>query len=330
MKLEVEREHWPLQKPFRISGLTLSGMDVVVVPIEQDGFVGRGEAAGVFYLQDDVQAIVRAIEAVRPDIEAGITRDSLQKLLPAAGARNAVDCALWDLEAKQSERSVWQLAGLNAPRPLVTAYTLGADSPAEMAEGARCFAGAKLLKLKLTGEPQDADRIAAVRAARPDVSLTVDANQSFTRDLLEQLLPTLTEARVSLIEQPFQRGDEALHDGLRLPIPVAADESVQTEADLPIAVGRFDLVNIKLDKAGGLTGALAMARAARRLGLDIMVGHMGGTALAMAPGFLIGQLCRFVDLDGPALLRSDRSPGALYTDGQIWCSEAVWGSAAAS
>jgi L-alanine-DL-glutamate epimerase-like enolase superfamily enzyme len=325
LTLRVETEKWPLKIPFRITGYTMLESEAVVVTLGQDGFAGRGEAAGVYYLKDDVGAIVNRIEAVRSSIEAGIDRVSLQRLLPAGGARNAVDCALWDLEAKRTGTPAWKLAGLEAPRPLLTAHTVGADAPQAMAEGALAFKHAKLVKLKLTGEPVDADRIRAVRAARPDVALAVDANQGFTRASLEALLPVLIEAGVSLIEQPFKVGEEAQLDGLERPIPIAADETLQGLRDLPALVGRFDVVNIKLDKCGGLTEALAIARAARLLGLDVMVGNMTGTSLAMAPGFLVGQLCQVVDLDGPLLLRTDRTPGATYEHGMIWVPGTVWG-----
>lgn len=327
LTLSVETEKWPLKSPFRITGYTMLDCEVVVVTLGQDGLMGRGEAAGVYYLKDDVAAMVSRIEAVRASIEAGIDRESLQRLLPPGGARNAVDCALWDLDAKRTGRPAWQLAGLEKPRPLLTAHTLGADSPEVMADGARGYQDAKLLKLKLTGEAADADRIRAVRAARPDVSLAVDANQGFTRSSLEALVPVLTQARVTLIEQPFRIGQDAQLDGLKLAIPIAADESAQSLRDLPGLVGRFGVVNIKLDKCGGLTEALAIAREARRLGLDVMVGNMTGTSLAMAPGFLVGQLCQVVDLDGPLFLRSDRTPAASFDGGSISCPESLWGGA---
>jgi L-alanine-DL-glutamate epimerase-like enolase superfamily enzyme len=270
---------------------------------------------------------VRQIESVRAVVEQALTREKLQNILPIGGARNALDCALWDLEAKMSGRPVWQLAGLPAPKPLVTTYTLGADESVKMAAGARAFAVARALKLKLTGEEEDAERVRAVRAARPDVWLGVDANQGFTPEGLRRLLPALIECNVKLIEQPFRIGGESQLEGLGLPIPVAADESAQGIRDLPALVGRFDMVNIKLDKCGGLTEALAMAREARRLGLDVMVGNMGGSSWAMAPAFLVGQLCQVVDLDGPLIFDADRSPAVRYHNGELTCDEAVWGGA---
>ena len=325
LTLQVAVEKWPLRAPFHITGYTMTDLDAVVVTLGRNGHVGRGEAAGVYYLNDDAVSIVRRIEAVRSSIEAGIDRESLQRLLPAGGARNAIDCALWDLDAKCAGRPAWTLAGLDASKPLLTAHTIGAGTPEDMAAGARVYAKAKLLKLKLTGESLDAARIRAVRAERPDVSLAVDANQGFTPASLQSLMPALSAARVILIEQPFPRGQDYLLDEVNIPIPIAADESAQSLSDIPQLVGRFDVVNIKLDKCGGLTEALAMAQAALQNGLDVMVGNMMGTALAMAPAFLLGQLCKMVDLDGPLFLRSDRSPGLTYEDGHVWCPQSVWG-----
>jgi L-Ala-D/L-Glu epimerase len=327
LALHVAVEKYPLKEPFRITGHTMVDSEVVTVTLQQGGHGGRGEASGVYYRQgDDLPGIVRQIEAVRTQIEAGINRESLQKLLPTGGARNAVDCALWDLEAKLTQLPAWQIAGLERPRPLLTTFTCGANSPEKMAADACAYIHAKAIKLKLTGEPMDADRVRAVRAARPDVWLGVDANQGFTRASLETLMPVLVESQIELIEQPFRIGQEALLDDLNSPIPVAADESVQGLADLPDLVGRFNVVNIKLDKCGGLTEGLAMAREARCLGLDVMVGNMNGTSLAMAPSFLIGQLCKVVDLDGPVFLSSDRTPSVHYENGMISCPEALWGA----
>jgi len=219
---------------------------------------------------------------------------------------------------------VWQLAGLEQPHPLLTTFTCGADTPEKMAATARGYANARAIKLKLTGEGSDADRVRAVRDALPDVWIGVDANQGFTRASLESLMPALTEARVQLIEQPFPIGQEALLDGFKSPIPVAADESAQTLADIRGLIGRFNVMNIKLDKCGGLTEGLSMARAARAAGLELMVGNMLGTSLAMAPAFLVGQLCKVVDLDGPVFLKADRSHTIRYADGMIDCPREVW------
>jgi L-Ala-D/L-Glu epimerase len=323
--LRVAAEKWPLKEPIRITGHTFTDSELVVVMLQQEGLTGRGEAAGVYYLHDDVSSMVKRIEGVRGPLEAGADRQALQALLPPGGARNALDCAMWELEAKRAARAIWQIAGLESPKPLLTTCTLGADTPERMAASARAFADARALKLKLTGEPVDADRVRAVRDARPEVWLGVDANQGYTRGLLERALPAFVGSGVKLIEQPLPRGEEAQLATFQSPIPIAADESVQSSSDLARFARFFDVINIKLDKCGGLTEGLAMVRLARDLGVDVMVGNMVGTSLAMAPAFLVGQLCTVVDLDGPLLLRSDRSPSVRYEHGELWCPEAVWG-----
>jgi L-alanine-DL-glutamate epimerase-like enolase superfamily enzyme len=237
-----------------------------------------------------------------------------------------LDCALWELEALQAGCAVWQLAEVPPPIPLRTTMTLGADSPAVMAAGATALADARALKLKLTGETvADMERVRAVRDARPDAWIGVDANQGYEPDTLEALIGTLVECRISLLEQPFPRGREDWMDGLKLPIQTAADESCQDLEELETLPGRFDVVNIKLDKCGGLTEGLLMARRARALGLGIMVGNMVGTSLAMAPAYVLGQLCQIVDLDGPIFLTADRAETVSYRNGDIFCSADVWG-----
>jgi L-alanine-DL-glutamate epimerase-like enolase superfamily enzyme len=328
LQLSVAVQQVELAAPFRISGFVFERQDLVVVTLRDGAHRGRGEASGVYYLKDDPQKIVATLEANRARIEQGIDRESLQVLLPPGGARNALDCALWELDASRTGRTVWDLAGLRSVNPLVTTFTLGADEPAVMAEGARKYQHARALKLKLTGELDiDIARVRAVRAARPGAWIGVDANQGYRIDALNSLIPVLVEANVSLLEQPLARGREADLQGYVSPVPIAADESVLGLADVPGLVGRFNVVNIKLDKCGGLTEALAMARRARELGLKVMVGNMVGTSLAMAPGFVVGQLCDIVDLDGPTFLKRDCVPGATYADGKIWCGEDVWGGA---
>jgi len=327
LRLHVAVEKLRLAKPFRISGFVFEAQDAVVVTLDDGTFRGHGEASGVYYLGDTAETMTRAIEAVRGEIERGIDRLTLQNLLPPGGARNAVDCAFWDLEAQRSGRDVWQLAGLPSVKALVTTFTLGADDPAVMADGAREYANARALKMKLTGDLDvDIARVRAVRAARPEPWLGVDANQGYGIEALAKLMPVLVESRVALVEQPIRRGHEAELDGFRSPIPIAADESVLCLADIPPAARRFNVINIKLDKCGGLTEALAMAHEARQLGLGVMVGNMVGTSLAMAPAFVVGQLCDIVDLDGPIFLESDREPGLTYEQGTVWCGDNVWGS----
>jgi L-alanine-DL-glutamate epimerase-like enolase superfamily enzyme len=325
MKLHTELERWPVATPFKITGHVWDAVDVLVVRLEKDGCVGRGEGAGVYYLNDRPVSMIGQVETLRQTIERGIDRAALQDLLPRGGARNALDCALWDLEAKLARRPVWELAQLKPPQPLLTTFTCGANEPQQMASVARGYTQARAIKVKLTGDPIDAERVRAVRKARGDVWLGIDANQGFDRAALDALMPVLLEARVQLIEQPFPVGREDWLDGWRSPIPVAADESVQGLDDIAALVGRFDVVNIKLDKCGGLTEGLAMARRAIELGLDSMVGNMLGTSLAMAPGFLVGQFCKVVDLDGPLLQKTDRPIGVRYEDGFITCPRALWG-----
>jgi L-Ala-D/L-Glu epimerase len=320
-----------LAAPFRISGYVFEASDVVIVELSDGDHRGRGEAGGVYYLGDDAPRIVEQLEASRSAIEACANREELRQILPIGGARNAVDCAFWELEANRTGIAAYRLAGIEAPRPLVTTFTLGADEPTKMAEGARAYSSARAIKIKLTGSFElDVARVRAVRQARPDVWLGVDANQGFDKSVLPALAQAMVEQKVSLIEQPLPRGSEADLEGFESPIPIAADESVLGLADVPGLVGRFGVVNIKLDKCGGLTEALMMAAEARRLGLGVMVGNMVGTSLAMAPAFILGQLCDYVDLDGPTFLKKDRVPGADYKDGQIWCPDEVWGTSVAA
>jgi L-alanine-DL-glutamate epimerase-like enolase superfamily enzyme len=324
--LSAVAETLQLCKPFKISGHTFHDAPVVVATISEAGVSGRGEASGVFYRNDDVAAMLAGIESVRSAVEAGMSREELQRALPPGGARNALDCALWDLQAKRERKPVWEIAGLPRPKPLLTTVTLGAESPEVMAQSARELVAFSAIKMKLTGDASlDAKRVAAVRTARPDAWLSVDANQGYAVDALRELLPALATARISLIEQPLPRGREADLDGIRIPIPIAADESMLGLDEVPRLVGRFDVMNIKLDKCGGLTEALLMVAEARRLGLRLMVGSMACSSWAMAPAYLLAQLCEFVDLDGPLGLAEDRSPGVRYEGGYIHCDDAVWG-----
>ncbi len=326
LQLTVQVERLEFSAPFRIAGFLFEHQDAVVATLDDGRHRGRGEACGVYYLGDNAAEMVAALEAQRATIEAGIDRAALQRLLPPGGARNALDCALWELDARRGGKPVWELAGLDPPQPLVTTFTLGADDPQVMAEGARRFADAQALKVKLTGELElDIARVTAVRKARPEVWLGVDANQGYSIANLPSLIEPLREATVTQIEQPLARGREAELENFRSPIPLVADESALCLADVAGLVGRFNMVNIKLDKCGGLTEGLAMVREARRLGLAVMVGNMMGSSLAMGPSFILGQLCDVVDLDGPTFLKHDRTPGVIYAGGMIWADEAVWG-----
>ena len=327
----VTTETLRLAQPFRISGYVFESFDVVVVTLQDGPHHGRGEGGGVYFLGDDAPHMLAALNDARGAIEAGPSREDLRAIMPPGGARNAVDCAMWDLEAARQGKSVWQLAGQSPPHPLRTTFTLGADNPDMMAEAARRCVQARAIKVKLTGELEiDLARVQAVRAARSDVWLGVDGNQGFSADQLNALLAGLLAERVSLLEQPLARGQEAALDGYCSAIPIAGDESVLSLVDVAAAVGRYDVINIKLDKCGGLTEGLMMATEARRLGLDVMVGNMVGTSLAMAPGFVLGQVCDIVDLDGPTFLAKDRTPGVEYADGNVWAGPAVWGTGSKS
>ena len=331
LALDVAIETLRLAKPFRISGYVFTHSDVVVATLRDGEHSGRGEGGGVYYLGDDVPHMLQQLGAARAVIEANPSREDLRSILPPGGARNAIDCALWELEAARAGVPVWQLAGQSAPKPLRTTFTLGADSPEVMADGARAYADAKSIKVKLTGELDlDIARVQAIRAARPDVWLGVDGNQGFAIDVLDRLVAALEEQDVSLLEQPLARGREADLDGYKSAIPIAGDESLLTLDDVASAVGRFDVVNIKLDKCGGLTEGLLMATEARRLGLGVMVGNMVGTSLAMAPAFVLGQGCDIVDLDGPTFLAEDRTPSVRYEAGMITAGPEVWGSGKAA
>ncbi|MFC4725711.1 dipeptide epimerase [Glycocaulis abyssi] len=325
LSLSVRVEPVRLKTPFRITGHVMDKVDLVVCTVSRRGLTGRGEATGVYYHAETGASMLAQIEAVRGQIEAGVTREALQDLLPPGGARNAVDCALWDLEARETGKPAWQLAGLAKTSPLLTTFTLGADSPEAMGIKAAGLTYAKALKLKLIGDGQDAERVRAVRAAAPEVWIGVDANQAFDRAGTEALLPCLIDEKVSLLEQPCAIGADETLAGLNSPIPLAADESAQTSADIARLVPIYDIINIKLDKSGGLTEGLKMAYLAREHGLGVMVGNMVGTSLSCGPAAIVGQLCDVVDLDGPWHLSADRDPPARYENGHLVCPPEGWG-----
>lgn len=329
-RMSLAIEPLPLKAPFRIAGYRFDAMPALVATLSDARHYGRGEASGVYYLDDTPDSMLATLRARREAIESGIDRHALRALLPAGGARNAIDCALWELQAQREQRPVAALAGVSRTQPKITAFTLGADDPAVVAAGARALPSARLLKLKLDGEV-DADiaRIDAARAARPDVSLAVDANQAYTLARIEPLIAALVDARAILLEQPFARGREADMDRLDCPIDVAADESLQGLDDVDALHGRFDVLNLKLDKCGGLTEALLIAARARELGMKLMVGNMLGTSWAAAPAFVLAQCCDLVDLDGPTFLAADRAAAVVYRDGLIDCPGRVWGGGAA-
>jgi L-alanine-DL-glutamate epimerase-like enolase superfamily enzyme len=323
--LSVRVERWPIRGGFTISRGSKQEAVVVVATIGDRDHHGRGECVPYARYGESVEGVVQAIEACGPAIAQGLDRADLQALLPAGAARNALDCALWDLEAKRSGRSAAELAGLALLRAVGTAFTISLAPPKEMAARARDAASYPLLKLKLGGDGDEA-RLAAVRQAVPNAKLIADANEAWRASNLERLLAAAKAAGVELIEQPLPAGDDALLQHIARVVPLCADESVHDRASLATIARRYDAVNIKLDKTGGLTEALATATEARRHGLKIMVGCMVATSLAMAPALLLAQDADFVDLDGPLLLERDRVPGLAYISGIVMPPPtALWG-----
>jgi L-alanine-DL-glutamate epimerase-like enolase superfamily enzyme len=340
MHLNVDCESWPYKTPFRVSRGAEAALDVIVVTLtDADGHIGRGEAAGVDYDGETVPRLAAQIEAIRPAIErvdgaaldgaasdgAAVDGAMLAALLPAGGARNALDCALWDLTAKRRGTSVWALAQLLEPRVLTTCVTLGIDTDEAVAAGARRYAGWPMIKVKVDGErPLEAVRL--VHGISPASRLIVDPNQAWTCELLNRAAPEMQSLGVVLIEQPVPRGEDETLRAYRGSIRLAADESVGDRAGLGRVMDLYQVVNVKLDKTGGLTEALALAREARSLGLSVMVGCMAGTSLAMAPGMVVGQLAEYVDLDGPLLHSGDREHGIEYHRGRMRLpAPALWG-----
>jgi L-alanine-DL-glutamate epimerase-like enolase superfamily enzyme len=327
--LTARTERWPIAGTFAISRGAKTEAAVVVAELSDGQHRGRGECVPYARYGETVDTVTAAIEAMRPAIARGLDRDGLQQAMPPGAARNALDCAFWDIEAKRAGRRAHELAGLPEPHPLVTAYTISLGSPDEMAAAAEKSAGRALLKVKLGGlgdGPGDPERIAAVRRAAPRAELIVDANEGWTQGNLTDNLAACAAAGVTMIEQPLPDGHDAVLSAFRHPVPICADESAHARASLAALAGRYDAVNIKLDKTGGLTEALATADEAARLGLAIMVGCMVATSLAMAPAMLLAQRARIVDLDGALLLARDRLYPLRYADSRVYPpSRALWG-----
>lgn len=323
--LELRSEHWQCKVPFRISGHSWTGFDLLVCELREDGRVGCGEAAGVFYLDEDLATMDRQIRSVAAMVEAGAGREELRSLLPPGGARNALDCALWDLEARAAGMSAWALAGLR-PAPVTTVFTIGLeDTPEAMAAKARAAADRPLLKVKLNDD-RPVERIAAIRAARPDAKLVADANGGWTFEQLVRWAPALGQLGLRLLEQPLPRGDDGALEGYDSPVPLFADESCLHLGELDHAARCYDGITIKLDKTGGLTEALQMAREGAARELRLMVGCMVATSLSMAPAHVLAQLCEFVDIDGPLLLERDRQGGLRYEGADVSVpADMAWG-----
>jgi len=326
MELSVRIERWPLAGAFTISRGSKTEAVVVVAELSDGAHRGRGEAVPYARYGETPDGVVAAIAAMRPALQRGLDRADLQRAMRPGAARNALDCAYWDIAAKQAGCRAYELAGLGVPAPLVTAYTISLASPAAMAEAAEKAAARPLLKVKLGGGGDDGERIAAVRRAARHAELIVDANEGWSDDDLAQNLAACADAGVTLIEQPLPESRDAALAHIKHPIPVCADESVHDRASLDALAGKYDAINIKLDKAGGLTEALALAAAAERRGFAIMAGCMVATSLAMAPAMLVAQRARVVDLDGPLLLAKDRPDGLRYEGSLAYPSEpALWG-----
>jgi L-alanine-DL-glutamate epimerase-like enolase superfamily enzyme len=326
MELSANIERWPLANAFTISRGSKTEAVVVTVELRDGVHCGRGECVPYARYRETPEGVVAAIEAMRSALRYGLDRAALADAMPAGAARNALDCALWDLSAKQTGRRVHALAGLAAPKPLVTAYTISLAAPAAMAAAAEQAASRPLLKVKLGGGDDDGKRIAAVRRAAPNAELIVDANEGWDENNLAQNLALCADEGVTLIEQPLPEGIDAALARIKRPISICADESVHDRGSLDALTGKFDAINIKLDKAGGLTEALALAAEAERRGFGIMVGCMVATSLAMAPAMLVSQRARVVDLDGPLLLAKDRSDGLRYAGSLAYPPEpALWG-----
>ena len=322
-QLSFSAESWEFKVPFTITGHTFTEAELLYVSISEDGSTGHGEGSGVYYLGETGKSMLADVASVQTAIEAGADRQQLLGLLPPGGARNAIDCALWDLEAKRKNTTIWKLTGIE-PRLTRSVMTIGIGTPEQMGETAKSL-DTSLIKVKLNGEIP-LERITAVRRARPDDEIIVDVNQGWTFDELAELAPKFAQLGIAMIEQPLPRGaDEAL-EGFESPVPLCADESCRCISEFEEAARRYQMINIKLDKAGGLTEALELARIAKARRIDLMVGNMIGTSLAMAPGFVVAQLCRFVDLDGALFLNKDRPNPMSYKHGVVSFPRAeLWG-----
>jgi L-alanine-DL-glutamate epimerase-like enolase superfamily enzyme len=325
ISLSVRTERWPIMGSFTISRGAKTEAVVVVAELADGHHRGRGECVPYTRYGETVEDVAAAIKAMESAIADGLDRGDLQRALPPGAARNALDCAFWDLAAKRAGCPAYELAGLEPPTPLVTAYTISLDTPDAMAQAAARASHRALLKVKLGGAG-DPERIAAVRRAAPDAELIVDANEAWTQQSLTENLAACAAAGVTLVEQPLPDGNDGVLSAFRHPVPICADESAHARASLAALAGRYDAVNIKLDKTGGLTEALAAAEEAARLGLTLMVGCMVATSLSMAPAMLVAQKARYVDLDGALLLARDRIYPLRYEGSRVHPpSRALWG-----
>src|SRR5438093_8975920 len=324
MQIEAKEEVWPLKQPFRISRGSRSEARVIVVAVTDGQHTGRGEAVPIARYNQSVASVLEQIESIKG--EKDLNRPQLQTLLPAGAARNALDCALWDLEAKKSAKRVWELTNLEMKSGVETSFTISLDTPEKMGAAAKANASAPILKLKLGGDDVDLARVEAVREAAPAARLLIDANESWSVEHYRKIVPALKVLGVELIEQPFPADADEVLETLAQPIPVCADESCHTSTDLPRLKNRYEMINVKLDKTGGLTEALRLCERARESGFKLLIGCMACTSLGIAPARLLASTAEYVDLDGPLLLLRDRDHGLTYRNGKIEMpSRELWG-----
>ena len=325
-ELNVRRESWPIAGSFTISRGSKTEAEVVVVELERNGECGRGECVPYPRYDESIGGVIDTLSTLQPQIESGLDRSDLQEALPAGAARNALDCAMWDLDARESGMPVWRAAGLlEPPAALTTAYTLSLGTPEEMGQVARDHGDWPILKIKLTGDG-DAERVTAIRENAPQAIIIADANEGWSAEQFEPLADELATLGVTLIEQPLKAGEDALLAHLDHPLLVCADESCHTSKDLGDLAMKYDAINIKLDKAGGLTEAITLKECARALGLRVMIGCMVSTSLSMAPAALLAADADFVDLDGPLLLEEDREGGLRFEGSRFEpVSPGLWG-----
>lgn len=315
MRMTIECNAFKLTTPFAITGYVFESTDAVWVTLKEDGCSGRGEAIGVYYMDETAETIIAQLEAVRSAVEAGLTIEKIQALLPPGGARNGLDCAFWDLQAKKSNLTIWDMLKVK-PKPIATVATVGIDTPEKMALSATALSKYANLKIKLSGDDPIA-RLEAIRAVRPDATMVVDVNQGWTYDELKEYIPVVERLGIAMIEQPLKRGGDEKLEGFISTVPLGADESCLDLSEYETAARRYDVINIKLDKCGGLTEGLKIVERAQADGKALMVGNMTGSSLSMAPAYVIGQFCRFVDIDGPLYFEQDIDNALKYANGGI-------------
>ena len=323
--MKIEKHAFQLKAPFNITGYSFTTTETVRVILEKNGVRGRGEAVGIYYRDETADSMAAQLDAVAGDVTSDITPETVQELLPSGGARNALDCALWDLSCKLAGRSIWNLLDI-APRELTTVATIGIESAEMMARGASAFGEYPHLKIKLSGD-DPIGRLEAIRAVRPDATLIIDVNQGWSFKELQDYTPACKKLGVTMIEQPLPRGNDHELEGYSSAVPLGADESCIDLSEYKAAAARYDVINIKLDKCGGLTEGLKLVKCARQDGKGLMVGNMTGTSLSMAPAYVIGQHCQFVDIDGPILLKHDIENGLNYKSGGLVSqpTKVLWG-----